>query len=405
MSTVQASAPAAVRAPGADLRFPELQGQRGLAALAVLVFHVYQYDRSGSDARFPLQDTWAHPLLFGLDAAVDWFFVLSAFLLTLPYARALLDGRPLPGAREFLGRRAVRILPLYVVAVVVVWASRNPTLPGEWRDLVQHLTFTHVFDQERFFWTIGPAWSLAVEVQFYVVLAVLGSVLARTAARAATPARRLAPLVVAIAALATVSVAWCLLLGVAQDRPASQYPLWFGLPAKLSVFALGMAAAVLVALRPRTLTRSATWSLRAGGTALLVLAAVTLVDRESGARDWAFHALSGLAFTAVVVAGALGPRQGPWHRVSSYGVLPWVGLVSYSLYLWHEPLLLHLAAHGLFPAPAASAFWLSALVLSGVGLLVAWMSYWVVEHPSSALRVFLTPVPDRRLLVERRRSR
>ena len=405
MSTAPATDPAlptAARAP--DGRFPELQGQRGLAALCIVVFHVYQYDRSGPDARSPLEGTWAHPLVFGLDGMVDWFFVLSAFLLTLPYARALRDGRPLTSARDFLGRRAVRIVPLYLVAVLVVWVSRNPTLPGEWRDLLEHLTFTQVYDPTRIFWTIGPAWSLAVEVQFYVLVAVLGALLTRTAARAGTPARRLGPLVAAIAVLFAVSAAWWLVLGVVQDRPATDYPVWFGLPAKLAVFATGMGAAVLVAVVPRTLGRTATWALRAAGVGAFVLTAVLLVERESGSRDWAFHVLCGLAFAAVVLAGALGRPAGPWHRTSAAGVLPWLGLLSYSLYLWHEPLMLHLSGNGLLPVPAPGAFLPTVAVVVPLAVLAAWASYWCIEYPTSHLRVFLDDVPSRELVLERRRA-
>ena len=86
MSTAPAIDPARPLAAArpADGRFPELQGQRGLAALCIVVFHVYQYDRSGPDSRSPLEGTWAHPLVFGLDGMVDWFFVLSgSVLLTL----------------------------------------------------------------------------------------------------------------------------------------------------------------------------------------------------------------------------------------------------------------------------------------------------------------------------------
>lgn len=406
MSTAPATDPARPEAPPRppDGRFPELQGQRGLAALCIVVFHVYQYDRSGPDARSPLEGTWAHPLVFGLDGMVDWFFVLSAFLLTLPYARALRDGRPLTSARDFLGRRAVRIVPLYVVAVLVVWVSRNPTLPGEWRDLLEHLTFTQVYDPTRIFWTIGPAWSLAVEVQFYVLVAVLGALLTRTAARAATPARRLGPLVAAIGVLFAVSTAWWLVAGVVQDRPATDFPVWFGLPAKLAVFATGMAAAVLVVVVPRTLGRAATWALRAGGAGGFLLTATVLVERETGSRDWLFHVLCGLAFAAVVLAGTLGRPAGRWHRVSAGGVLPWLGLVSYSLYLWHEPLLLHLAGNGLLPAPAPDAFLPTAALVVPLAVLAAWASYWVVEFPTSHLRVFLTDVPSRELSLERRRA-
>ncbi len=396
------AAPSATGRPRPDSRFLELQGQRGLAALAIVVFHVYQYDRSGPDGRYPLEDTALHPLLMGLDGAVDWFFVLSAFLLTLPCARALRDGRPLTTARDFLGRRAVRIVPLYLVAVLLVWVTRNPRLPRDWRDLLEHLTFTQVYDDQRIFSTIGPAWSLAVEVQFYVLIAVLGAVLSRTAARASTPVRRLAPLVVSTAVLGLVSTLWWLVLGVAQDRPAGQYALWFGLPAKLGVLAVGMAAAVVVALVPHTLGRTSTWALRGAGVGTFLLTASAFVERESGSRDWIFHVLCGVASAAVIVAGALGRPHGRWHRTSVRGLLPWIGLISYSLYLWHEPLLLHLAGNGLLPTPSPSAFLPSVGIVTTLALLTAWASYWLVEYPSSHLRAFLSAVPSRELSLERR---
>ena len=403
VTTAPAPVDARRASPSPNLRFPELQGQRGLAALAIVVFHAYQYDRTGPDGRYQLQDSWAHPLLLGLDGMVSWFFVLSAFLLTLPYASALQAGRPLASAKDFLGRRAVRIVPLYLIATLVVWVSRNPTLPGEWRDLLEHLTFTQVYDDQRIFYTIGPAWSLAVEVQFYVVLALVGAVLAHTAARAGTPARRLTPLVVVTVLLAALSAAWALVMGVVLDRPAEDYSVWFGLPPKLVVFAVGMAAALIVAVRPRTLSRPATAVLRVGGVALVVAAAY-LLPREtgSGASDWLFHTACAVGFGAVLLAGALGPQKGLVHRVSSYGFLPWLGLISYSLYLWHEPLLLHLAGNGLLPEQAASAFWPTVAILMPLSVMVAWASYWVIEYPFSHLRFFMGKVPSRELQLERR---
>ncbi|MGZ4478972.1 MAG: acyltransferase family protein, partial [Nocardioidaceae bacterium] len=144
-------------------RATELEGYRGVATLSIIVFHVGQYvvqPRSSDGlaaqlARFEI---------------VDVLFVLSAYLLTLSYARAAIDRTPALPARQFLFRRAVRILPLYWIGVSVVWACRNPTLPGDWRDLVEHLTFTHVFDRTRIFYTLGPAWSMCIEVAFYGLL-------------------------------------------------------------------------------------------------------------------------------------------------------------------------------------------------------------------------------------------
>lgn len=374
--TTAAAAAPAVRVGG-------LEAQRGIAAVLVVAFHAYQYDRSGPDAAYPYAGAWFEPLIVGLDGMVDWFLVLSAFLLTLPYARAALAGRPGTGAGRFLGRRAVRIVPLYLVAVLVVWAWRNPGLPGDWRDLVEHLTFTQVFDTRRIFYTIGPAWSLAVEVQFYVLLAVLGTLGTRWAARR-SPRARLYGLVAGIALLALGSLAWCVVQALVLDVPLETYPVWFGLPAKLLVLASGMAVAVVVAARTRPLPRNRL--VGAAGTALVLVAMFT--HRHTGGGDATFHALSGLGFAGIVLATATSTRQPTGPRRTARA-LEWAGLVSYSLYLWHEPLLLGLAGLGLLPEPSRAAFPVSALVLVVTGLLVAWVSYWVVEHPASSLRVRL----------------
>jgi peptidoglycan/LPS O-acetylase OafA/YrhL len=85
-------------------------------------------------------------------------------------------------------------------------------------------------------------------------------------------------------------------------------------------------------------------------------------------------------------------------------VLPWLGLVSYSLYLWHQPLLLHLVGNGLLPAPSPAAFLPTVAIVVPLSVLVAWASSWLVEHPTSKLRVFLSDVPSRAPVLERRRA-
>ncbi|GDY47869.1 hypothetical protein SANT12839_087510 [Streptomyces antimycoticus] len=184
VSTTLTAAPATVRrpvngtpakgAPSRNRRNAEIQGFRGMAALLTVVFHVWQqyftYDRDG--AHSPVPNRYANALV-SLEV-IDFFFVLSAYLLTLSYARAAIDGGSTRPGRVFLFRRAIRIIPLYFLAVLCVWATRNPTLPGEWSDLVHHLTFTQVFDQEQIFYTIGPTWSLSLEIMFYLALVGLG---------------------------------------------------------------------------------------------------------------------------------------------------------------------------------------------------------------------------------------
>ncbi len=302
-------------------------------------------------------------------------------------------------AREFLARRAVRVVPLYLVAVLVVWCLRNPGLPGDWRDLVEHLTFTQVLDDRRIFSTIGPAWSLAVEVQFYLVLVVVGTLLGASGLRLRRRGARLALLVGTVVAMASGSVGWLLLFGVRRGYPIEHFSVWFSLPAKLGVFAAGVGAAVVVAVRPTALPRPALLALRAGGVALVVLA--TALRVHTGLGDIAFHLVCGAGFAALVLTGSLTDGTGTWHRVLSRGALPWVGLVSYSLYLWHEPLLLRMSGSGLLPDQAGGPFLRTVATLSALSLVAAWVSWWVVGWPCSHLR-FLGDVPDRGLHSVRR---
>src|SRR3954451_7703087 len=216
----------------------DLEGYRGIAALGVVVFHAYQFNRGDVGAHYAYEGTVAFPALRNLDGLVNLFFVLSAYLLYAPLVRAVRAGvRPQP-VRVFLFRRAVRILPLYWTAILVVWAARNPRLPGDWRDLLEHLSCTQVFDSKRIFWTIGPAWSLAVEIYFYlalagVYLAFRSSAVGRLSLRARQWALWLFPVTLAVAGLAWKAAA------LLAHEPATRWSVWFNPLAKADVFAAG----------------------------------------------------------------------------------------------------------------------------------------------------------------------
>ena len=367
-------------------RFAALEGYRGVAALLIVVFHLYQFMRFGSPARYPYAHTPWNLVLQQLDGFVDLFFVLSAFLLTLPYARtALAGGRPLAG-RQFLFRRSARIVPLYFVAVLLVWSARTTSFPGDWRDLLSHLTFLQVYDQRRIFYTIGPAWSLAVEVQFYVLLALVGAALCRICRHLGSPNARRTVLYSSVTATAALGLGSRLLAAYGLHRPAQDWPFWFSLPAKLDVFAVGMLLAVIVAARGdrKNLSRPMLWIVRLTGLGLLCWG---FLSRASDPLpELYFHDWCAMGFGLLLAASVLGRRTRSGGLLATRP-LAGLGLVSYSLYMWHEPLMLWLAGSGLLPTPGTpQAFPLGLLVLVPVALLVAYTSYWLIEYPASRLR-------------------
>lgn len=368
-------------------RSPELQGYRGLAALSTVVFHVWQqyyvYDAAGAHA--PITNPHLGALI-SLEV-IDLFFVMSAYLLTLSYARAAIDGvdRTRPG-RDFLFRRATRILPLYFTAVLLVWSLRNPDLPGDWRDLVGHLTFLHVFDQQRIFYTLGPTWSLSLEIAFYLTLVAVGPLAIRACRRLRTRRARVLLCASGCAALFLAPVAWIAYAHHVLGIPHTNWPVYFGPQARFGGFAAGMMLAVLlVALgeRGRIGGRGATCVALSAAAGLYAL---SYFSEPENTWHTYYHPLAAVLWFALLYATLhIRAQSAPrWHALLNSRWLMGVGLVSYSLYIWHEPLMLLLYDTGALPHSQAG-FPLAAVFVVAAGVLVATVSYWVVEYPGSLL--------------------
>ncbi|WP_235470615.1 acyltransferase family protein [Streptomyces platensis] len=365
-------------------RASPIDGFRGLAALSTVAFHVWQqYFRYDAQGSHPPVDNPVLGAAFSLEV-IDLFFVLSAYLLTLSYARAALDGGSTRPARLFLFRRAIRILPLYFLAVLVVWATRNPTLPGNWRDLVEHLTFTHVFDQQRIFYTLGPTWSLSLEVLFYLVLVALGPL----AVRVCRPLRRRRTRVAVCAAgclfLYAAPLVWIAVAHYRFGVPHTDWVVYFGPQARFGGFAAGMGLAVLTAalgdrgrLGPRT----------ALPLAALASAGLFALSLDSGPENFTFtfyHPIASALWVLLLFSTLHVRQQAFWQSLLTARWLTAAGLVSYSLFIWHEPVMLQLHNAGLLPT-GQSGFLPALLIVFLVAVPVAAASYWLIEYPASLL--------------------
>ncbi|MFJ1747097.1 acyltransferase family protein [Streptomyces sp. NPDC088116] len=362
----------------------EIQGFRGLAALSTVIFHVwqlyYRYDANGSHP--PVDNQYVGALL-SLEV-IDLFFVLSAYLLTLSYARAAIDGGSTRPAGVFLFRRAIRIVPLYFTAVLVVWSTRNSSLPGNWLDLVQHLTFTHVFSKEQIFYTLGPVWSLSLEVVFYLALVVLGPLAVRVCRPIKRRSARVAVCAGGCLLLFVIPLVWISVAHYGLAVPHTNWPVYFGPQARFGGFAAGMGLAVLmVALGDRG-KLPARWAV---ALSVVAAAGAYYVSLDSTAVNFTYtfyHPLTSLMWALLVFSTIHVSQQVRWHSLLRARWLTYVGLVSYSLFIWHEPVMLQLQKSGLLPADQA-AFPLAVLIVLLVALPAAVLSYWVIEYPSSLL--------------------
>ncbi|MEI8240379.1 MAG: acyltransferase [Actinomycetota bacterium] len=302
---------------------PGVDGLRAVSILAVLLFHACASSNLSGWFR-------------GGGLGVSVFFTLSGFLIsTLLVTERSAEGRVDLG--RFWGRRIRRLVPasLTVVAAVVL-LSRTSWFAVRTSDAVAAVwSFTnwHVIagGQARLLQTIvgplGPTWSLAVEEQFYVLLAVV-VVLTGFARR---PDRVLAATLVA---LGLGSVVLANLVSDWQPR------LEFGTDVRAGELAVGGLLALLVRHRRAVLERRSVLDL-AGALALVAL--VVLFLGADYQPPWLLRGgfvLVALVTSTLVVAVL---SHGAMHRVLSNGVLVRVGTWSYALYLVHWPIFLVLS--------------------------------------------------------------
>lgn len=351
-------------------RSASLDGLRGLAALAIFVFHGWLYTMPVPDAadRSSIGDYAAHELRLGLVA----FFVLSGFLLSRPWFAAALDERRPPDLGRYIRARAARILPAYYVAfagsVVLLWGLRGtPGLrlpPSD--ELSLFVVFAQNFSPATVMKLNPPMWSLAVEVGFYALLPALGLLASRL-----PPRRRLQALVpLALLALG-VTFNWAIAghgLGLTFSKT---------LAAMLPYFAAGMLAAL--ALHGRTPGAAARRAMIAAGLALVVADAFLKAAAPAAGLDMTtqFQIVrdlpSAAGFALLIAAAAAAPKG----RMLGNRALAGVGAISYGFYLWHVPVLIFLRGHGLLPLDPL----LGTLVALVPSLAVAALSWVALERP------------------------
>jgi peptidoglycan/LPS O-acetylase OafA/YrhL len=340
---------------------PPLTGIRALAALLVLGLH--------ADQNVPAGATVVLPFLARGYLGVDFFFVLSGFIITHVYFTSL--AQPTRDAvRIFLWHRFIRLYPVHVtvlaVLVVLVYLARANHVPlnnpQEWRgaEIPWQLTLLHAWGVTAKPGWNAPSWSISAEWFAYLLFPLLAPALRLVR-------ERLTALVIAIAALA----------GAAAMFSIADWSLntWVGAPALARVFGEFLCGAALC--RAVALSRGPTHpNGDLLGTAAFLL---FLIGASAGLPDFGLVALLaltilGAATAASYLAQFLGSRP-----------VAWLGEISYSIYMVHFPVLIVIRRFwerlDMLQWTAAGKA-LAFAITVGLVIALAAMLFYVVERPA-----------------------
>ncbi|WP_141983812.1 acyltransferase family protein [Saccharothrix saharensis] len=336
---------------------PELQGLRGVAALLVVVYHVWLGRVSGG---------------------VDVFFLISGFLLTGQLVRAAAgDGIAF---RPLWGRMITRLFPAALTVLVAVLVAGFVLLPeNQWFQTIREVVAAALYlenwqlvaDSADYFSRHNEAsvvqhyWSLSIQGQFYLVWPLLVALVVLVARRRGHPPHR--ALAACLSTVFATSLAFSVVL-TATDQPLA----YFHSLTRAWEFALGgLLALGLVVLTPATWLRPVL-----GWVGLVGLVACGLVLRVGSVFPGWAALWPTLCGAAVIAAGGSGSAFGA-DRLLATRPARYLGDLSYTLYLWHWPVLVFYLVVRDQDEPGLRG----GAVVIGLSLALAAITHHLVEEP------------------------
>lgn len=347
------TAPSSDDHPARSLYRADIDGLRAIAVLAVVLFHLGVRGLSGGFV------------------GVDVFFVISGYLISSRLIREL-DEKSFSFSAFYLGRIR-RLAPALIVASLFATAVGVALLfPSDLDSFARSLMAQFVSAQNMVFASEGEyfragdtkllmhTWSLAVEEQFYLVWPGLLFVASKRGARARS-----------LLIIAAIIGSFLVNLALMRVSPRLSF---FLLPSRIWELALGALVAHDESNRGRWWQRS-----RSHGSlfslAGLALVLLSMFAFDSGTPFPGKAALLPVIGTVLLVSGG-GSADNVVSRALSHRLAVRIGLISYSLYLWHWPWIVMFRHRGLDPTRPVNA-----LALLAISLVFAELSYRLVETP------------------------
>jgi len=312
-------------------RVASLPGIRAVAALLVMLTHAAYTTGNYTHGYVGL-------VYSRMEIGVPIFFVLSGFLLFGPWVKAAAAGGTPPSVRRYASHRVRRIMPAYVVTVLVAYAlyhfrTAGPNPGHTWIGLFRNLTLSQIYTDNYLYSYLHQGltqmWSLAVEVAFYVVLPPLAYLLLVVLCR-----RRWRPLLLlaGLAGLALITPAWLILVHTTDVLPDGAR-LW--LPTYLSWFIGGMMLSVLQLMGARA------YALACVPLAVVCyfIVSTPIAGEPTTSPSELREALFKAAFYAVIATLAVAPLalgdRGIYAKFLASRPMIFLGEISYEIFLIH----------------------------------------------------------------------
>jgi peptidoglycan/LPS O-acetylase OafA/YrhL len=400
---------AAAAPPGTAARIIGLDGARGLSAVGVAVMHV-----AGNFS--PHAAATTKITLVGM--SLIFFYVLSGFLLFLPYVRRLTEdssAATIPSTRNFAIHRFARIVPGYLAIFLLcnyvfqVVYVENPALQPIGTDkgtgmitdpwqLLANLTLVQTYIPKYALTGLNPSWSLTLEFAFYASLPLLGYLLFATRKRSSMRPMRVALIApVILIAIGFIGKALAPLVvthfGITDPELIQWGPNWVAVYmrsflANADNFAFGMLGAMLmVAMEQRTISERISRRVRlysAIGIAVSLVGSLVLIAAGNLFGLSGIALASALVIMVIVAPLARGQRSGVGEALE-LTPLRYVGKVSLSLYLLHFPVMLMMYRFGLLAGDSMLGMVTNIVLVLAVTMVVSTLTYYAVEQPAMNL--------------------
>ena len=377
------------------LRFPLFDSLRAIAVLLVLAYHVLGtvVPTAGDPA--------IAPYAAQMSVGVSIFFVISGFLLYRPFVAARVHRRrPVP-ARVYAWRRFLRIVPGYWVALtaIALWLGLSGVFSGS--GIVRYYLFGQIYESDALFGGLPQAWSLCVEVAFYITLPIYAFAMRRVPGR--DRRSRLRAEWIAVTSLLAGGVVYNAIV-LSQVESGTYTPLLRALPTFMDHFAAGMALAVAsvateggrppLPFRPLDRLPGLAWA----GALIAFWVVSTQIGLDGAAGEpisdgqlLARRTLYVVIAVCVVLPAIFGDQtKGLVRRLLANRALLYIGLVSYGVFLYHVAVLEQVDRWQLELLATIHPY-LKILDVLFLSLILATLSYYVVERPALRLKRLVAP--------------